>query len=69
MSDTEVHYRVYPEEKKLLRKRAAIHGLSISEYLRRLPVQEERWTLKSKVHPQSAVDTKSGHSFSLRIQH
>jgi hypothetical protein len=57
MSEERVHLRVYPEEKATIRERAGGHGLSISEYLRRLVVAEERQGLRGVVYPQEKVRT------------
>lgn len=59
MSDTEIHVRVYPEEKAKLRQRAEHNGFSISEYLRRLIEWEERQGLRKSIYPQQNVDTIS----------
>lgn len=59
MNNTDVHFRVYEEEKATIRERAADHGLSISEYLRRLVVAEEREALMSRITPLKNVRTIS----------
>lgn len=57
MNDTDVHIRVYPEEKATIRERAALHGLSMSEYMRRLVAAEERQTLRAGIYPQEKLRT------------
>lgn len=57
MSDERVHIRVYAEEKQTIRERAGGHGLSISEYLRRLVATEQRQGLRARTYPQKNVRT------------
>jgi hypothetical protein len=57
MTDPSLHVRLYPEEKQTIRERAAHYGLTVSEYVRRLVVVEQRQSLYTKAHPQGNVDT------------
>jgi uncharacterized protein (DUF1778 family) len=57
MSDTRLYVRVYPEEKALIRRRAARHGLSISEYVRRQVASAERRELLPRICPLKNVRT------------
>jgi hypothetical protein len=57
MASTRIDFRCYLEEKEAIRERAGHHGLSVSEYLRRLAAQEERQALYTKAHPQGNVHT------------
>jgi plasmid stability protein len=57
MSDTEIHVRLYPEEKAKIRGRAARHDMSMSEYLRTLVEREERGGLIQSIYPGQIVET------------
>jgi hypothetical protein len=57
MNDTDVHIRTYPEEKQQIRKRAAYHGMTISDYTRRLWEIEPRLELLNQISPQRNVRT------------
>jgi hypothetical protein len=52
MSRIRVEFRCYEEEKAAIRERAVQHGLSVSEYLRRLVVAEQHQTQISTIYPQ-----------------
>jgi hypothetical protein len=58
MASTRVDFRCYDEEKEAIRQRAGHHGLSISEYMRRLAAQEEREALHAKTHPQERAHAR-----------
>lgn len=62
MSDVEIHVRLYPEEKQLIRQRADHHQLTMSEYVRRLVQLEQRQTLRAGIYPQSVETISPGPS-------
>jgi mobilization protein NikA len=57
MNDTDLHVRLYPEEKRIIRQRSQHHDLSMSEYVRRLVAAEERRELQSRIYPLANVRT------------
>jgi hypothetical protein len=59
MNDTDLHVRLYPEEKQVIRERARYHGLSMSEYIRQQVAGEERRELQQRVYPTKNVRTIS----------
>ena len=61
MNDTDLHIRVYPEEKRLIRERSQHHDLSMSEYIRGLVLADERRELQAQVYPLGNVRTKGEH--------